>query len=344
MTRTLIALLATTLTLPLTALDVGDPAPALDDASYITGNVPELTGNHWTVVEFWATWCPPCRKSIPHLTALQQQYPQELVVVGLSDEEQQTVRQFVDKMGNDMAYTVGIASDTLYQSYMADISGIPHAYLVNPSGEVVWHGHPMQLDQPLQAAMTGALEVDSFRKKLQLEQALEKSFESNDLAAIGRAAEALRLVDPNHEMAIGVLLQLAEQQENATAYRKVLTKLQIDQMDGNTANNLAWQLITHGDLQYRNLDIALTLAEHAVAAEPDAAHIADTRARAYMLLGKFDEAIVEQQRAIELDPDSESLQTPLEYYQQAKALAAGKKLNDNVDVKAEDDIEDIDLP
>ncbi|MFW5829662.1 MAG: redoxin domain-containing protein [Planctomycetota bacterium] len=346
MPRYCFILLLTTCLLPLVALDVGAKAPTLEQATYITGTAPTLDGDHWTVVEFWATWCPPCRESIPHLSQLQQQYPQELVVVGLSNEDQATVRSFVDGMGNQMAYTVGIAGEALYQSYMDGVSGIPHAFLVNPEGEVVWQGHPMQLDRPVQAALGGELEGEEMQDTLHLEQALQQSFATGDLATITRAAEALLAKDPSNELAIGVLLQLAENQEDPQAYRQVLEEVAIDELPGNTANNLAWQLIIHPELDYRNLDIALKLAEHAVAEEPEAAHIADTRARAYMLLGDLDAAIAEQKRALELDPEATGLEAPLTYYQQAKSLAqarSGNK-NDNDTAETTSSSEDVEVP
>ena len=56
----------------------------------------------------WATWCPPCLKSIPHLTELQKKYKDTCIFVGVSDEPEGTVKNFVNKMGNQMDYCVAI--------------------------------------------------------------------------------------------------------------------------------------------------------------------------------------------------------------------------------------------
>jgi len=108
------------------------------------------------VVEFWATWCPPCRTSIPHLTELQEKYGERGVkIVGISNEELGTVKSFVEKMGNKMAYTVAIDKDGVSGDYMGKygINGIPHAFVVK-DGEVVWHGHPMaKLDDAIEDAL-----------------------------------------------------------------------------------------------------------------------------------------------------------------------------------------------
>jgi thiol-disulfide isomerase/thioredoxin len=119
---------------------VGKPLPSLS-LSYLDKE-PELKGKP-AVVEFWATWCPPCRKSIPHLNELQSQYKsQGLNIVGISDEDKKTVENF--RKSTPMQYTVALDKDgSLAQKF--GLQGIPHAFVVDKSGKIVWEGHPMQL-------------------------------------------------------------------------------------------------------------------------------------------------------------------------------------------------------
>jgi thiol-disulfide isomerase/thioredoxin len=99
------------------------------------------------VVEFWATWCPPCRASIPHLIKMNNQYKDKgVVIIGLSSEDRNTIVKFAQEIG--MNYPVGIAS-TSGKEYM--VNGIPHAVVVGKDGKVVWEGHPMDgLDKVLE--------------------------------------------------------------------------------------------------------------------------------------------------------------------------------------------------
>ncbi len=103
------------------------------------------------VVEFWATWCPPCRKSIPHLAELHEKRGKDgLVIVGLSDESKDTVEAFAKK--TPMPYIVGYGSPT-GDAY--GVTGIPTAFLIGTDGVLLWSGHPM--DPEFDAAIDKAL-------------------------------------------------------------------------------------------------------------------------------------------------------------------------------------------
>lgn len=118
----------------------GKPLPSLD-VKYLDA-APELKGKP-AIVEFWATWCPPCRKSIPHLNEISKKYKDKgLVVVGITDEDKATVEKF--RKGTPMEYTVALDEGQLGRKL--GINGIPHAFVVDKEGKVVWHGHPLELD------------------------------------------------------------------------------------------------------------------------------------------------------------------------------------------------------
>lgn len=109
------------------------------------------------LLEFWATWCPPCRKSIPHLIELYNKYKDKNVVfMAFTDEAKETAEPFVTEM--KMPYPIGVGSKS-GNDY--GVAGIPHAVIIGPDQKIAWTGHPMdpEFEKALEksaAASTGA--------------------------------------------------------------------------------------------------------------------------------------------------------------------------------------------
>ena len=131
------------LTRPGHALEVGDQAPEIHAPKWLNSKPLKLKeiSHKIVVVEFWATWCPPCRKSIPHLAALHKKYSEEgVVVIGLTKETGKKVRDFVAAQKIPYAIGTGSPSGRRY-----GVRGIPHAFLIAPGGEIVWTGNPLEM-------------------------------------------------------------------------------------------------------------------------------------------------------------------------------------------------------
>jgi len=121
---------------------VGKPLPALTGLDFFKQK-PDLKGKP-VLVEFWATWCPPCRQTIPHLNKIYEKlHPKGFEVVGITDEPNQTIRSFVKSVPIDYP----VASDRRNLGAEFGITSIPHAFLVDKSGKIVWQGHPMTLEE-----------------------------------------------------------------------------------------------------------------------------------------------------------------------------------------------------
>ena len=89
------------------------------------------------VLDFWATWCAPCRASMPHLNRLQEDFKaQGLMVIGLSvdDEGAPVVRRFADRLG--VKFRLGMASEAVLDDY-GPIRSIPTTLFINRRGEIV---------------------------------------------------------------------------------------------------------------------------------------------------------------------------------------------------------------
>lgn len=96
------------------------------------------------VVEFWATWCPPCRQSIPHLIKMQSKYQDKgVVILGLTNEPLSAVKAFAEKM--KMNYPVGTGSKS---AGVYGVEGLPTAFVIGADGKVAWSGHPMSGLEP----------------------------------------------------------------------------------------------------------------------------------------------------------------------------------------------------
>ncbi len=87
------------------------------------------------LLDFWATWCVPCRSEIPHFVNFQEKYgPQGLQVIGISmDDGPKPVRQFYDEM--KMNYPVAIGTESMAQSY-GGVLGLPITFLIDRDGRV----------------------------------------------------------------------------------------------------------------------------------------------------------------------------------------------------------------
>jgi cytochrome c biogenesis protein CcmG/thiol:disulfide interchange protein DsbE len=87
------------------------------------------------LLDFWATWCPPCRKEIPHLVELSQQYEKDgLVVIGLSlDDSKDPVGSFAKQ--NQINYPVVMANDKVCAAY-GGVSAIPTLFLIDRKGDI----------------------------------------------------------------------------------------------------------------------------------------------------------------------------------------------------------------
>ena len=103
---------------------------------------PDITGK-FVLIDYWATWCEPCRLSIPQLNALFEKYHNHLVVIGITDETESAVRKMTDPQ---IEYAVAIDPQARMMKALA-ITGIPHCILIDPHGIVRYEGVPGYLNE-----------------------------------------------------------------------------------------------------------------------------------------------------------------------------------------------------
>ncbi|MEI7945921.1 MAG: trypsin-like peptidase domain-containing protein [bacterium] len=271
------------------AAKFGDPAAPLHVAQWIKGDPVDLAagkGKTVYVVEFWATWCPPCRESIPHLTQLQAKFKDKGVVfVGISDEKQQKVEPFVKKMGTKMEYAVGLddnkqTSDAYMSAYQMD--GIPTAFVIDKTGAVVWAGHPMEdLSKVLEQVLDGTFVVKPEKDAAEAEEDERTTLLDEYFAAASRRSGKAEAIE---------------------AGKKVLDKVGDDP---DLLNAFAWTILTDENLYVHDYPLALRAARQAFKKSGGQKYeILDTLARALLMTGKTNDAVVMQQKAINLCDDN----------------------------------------
>jgi thiol-disulfide isomerase/thioredoxin len=300
---------------PLSALDVGETAPALDGVTWVQGDPVASTGGV-TVVEFWASWCGPCRTTVPHLAELQAQYPTARIV-GISQEDEAAVAGFL-KETPAMTYRVGRIDASGHDAWMGNDNGIPHAFVLNTEGVVLWEGHPGQMDAPLAAIVGGTYDVATQLAVAEDQRALEAAVggDAPDLPAAKAAIARLLARDPVDERAVNMRVAIARHENDQAGVRAFIAALPLDRMGADHANQLAWDLATDDDLEGRHLDLALRLVDRSLTLDPGDARAIDTRARILFHLGLVELAIAEQERAAAADPEDKFFSNVLAHYRQ----------------------------
>jgi len=309
-------------------LTIGDPAPPLQPGKWIQGDaVPGFDTNHIYIVEFWATWCGPCRAAIPHLNELYEKFKDHgLIAIGqdVSEQNEDGVAPFVNKMGTNMTYRVALDDKSqnpkgaMATTWMeaADQHGIPTAFIVNRHGVIAWIGHPMGLTEPvIGQILADKFDTDSFAKKYEKDQLVAKqrnalyqklrtAMKSKDWDAADAALAEMEKAEPENAsrqwgpMRLQILLG---RKDYAGAYK--LAESLSDEGVAGLQNELAWTLATTKGVDQRGLILAEKIANHAnQAANEQQPQYLDTVARLQFMNGRTNEAVATEQKAVDLAP------------------------------------------
>ena len=275
-------------------LTIGDTAPPIDIAHWIKGKkIDEFETGKVYVVEFWATWCGPCIRAMPHLSELQKKYTDyDVKFIGVSDEDLQTVISFLfkedkkdGKINNDRTqYTLTTDPDESVKNDYFRAAGqrfIPSAFIIGKDTKVEWIGDPMQMDEPLEAVVKDTWDRDEFKTKFERDRQFPAAMGAEDWATA--------------------------------------VELSWDRAGG--LNEVAWKIVDDANVKNRDFDVALKAAKRATElSEKKDAAILDTLARVYYEKGDVKSALKWQRLAAESLTGAESyaddVRKALKKYQQ----------------------------
>ncbi|WP_240001854.1 TlpA family protein disulfide reductase [Parvibium lacunae] len=125
------------------------PVPTASTQAFFAASLPSLDGQpqslaayagRWVIVNFWATWCPPCVAEMPELDQFYQQLDKnKVVLLGVAIDSPSNVRTFLTQ--TPVTYPIllgGLQGTELAASLGNQTGGLPFTALLNPRGEIVW--------------------------------------------------------------------------------------------------------------------------------------------------------------------------------------------------------------
>ncbi|TKC65309.1 redoxin domain-containing protein [Pedobacter hiemivivus] len=339
---------------PAITLKVGDAAPSIVAEKWIKGKpITKFEKGRVYVMEFWATWCGPCRASMPHLSEVARKYKKDADVISFNVKELiagknkngdyiAKVERFVSRLGDGMDYIVAadVREDVMWNTWLVASGkfGIPVAYIIDQAGKIAWIGHPASVEGPLEMVIAGTYNEEGKAKLAQ--KVKEHDAQSKALKADLKVAEdakdykkALQIVDqliPMSPFGVGSLAGkkykfLAEiDAKKANAYG--LEALKTYENDPLTLQSLAADVSDY--------KLALKLMEKAAAkSDSEDPYAVTNLGKAYYRAGDTKKAIETQQRVIDILNDTSLVEQKQQVKDAAqetmKIYKTGGKLLDN---------------
>ncbi len=315
-------------------LRVGSAAPKLTVGQWVKDDpVQDLQRGKVYVVEFWATWCGPCRRSIPHLTQVQNRHRSEgLTIIGVSiDQNTGAVKPFVDQQGATMDYTIGIDTRrSMARDWMqaAGVNGIPHAFVVGKDGMILWAGNPLSteaFDRAVERALAQPYTPSHPGERTGGSPASTLGGSTDDPATLNSVREAVSAGE--WDKALSTLeagfrarkltrrtyrqerldILFTGTKDTAEAYRLARDYIRDDiGLNAEALRAMAVRILDDQSLPQRDYDVALLAANRAstLARDQDATALALV-ARVHAARGDYDQAVRTQERAVARASDDE---------------------------------------
>lgn len=185
-------------------IKVGDAAPPfsmeelLKAPENFDGKLESLRGKI-VVLEFWATWCGPCREAIPHLNELVEKYKQKPVqFISITDEEEWRVKKYL-KYVTAISGWIGLDTDgSMNKAY--GISYIPRTILIDQEGKIAAITYPFSLDSQMLDKLLAKETLQRLKKKVLSET--RKEAETKEKAEQALLESVIRPSKPSMSMSL----------------------------------------------------------------------------------------------------------------------------------------------
>lgn len=188
-------------------LKAGDDAPKLVVGRWVKGEpIADFKKGHVYILDFWATWCVPCRESMPHMSTLARQYRDRATFIAMNVSETPCqdrdvftmVDAFVKMMGNKLDTHVamdnpaGLVNQTWLKA--AGIRSIPAIFIVDQQSKIAWIGQPQGVDSVLAAVVAGTFDAAAYAKQ-RASQPKRPAIDEKAMAALMQVQQALAAKD-----------------------------------------------------------------------------------------------------------------------------------------------------
>ena len=232
-----------------------------------TVNFPGDYAGKIVMLDFWATWCGPCKKAIPHMDQISDtRGAQNVHVIGVAIWPRPNMvptPDFVREKGDAMSYRICEDVDGRTAAAFMEptgSNGIPTCMVVGKTGQLEWVGHPMAgMDEVLDQVLAGTWDSAAFAAELRarlereakadaIQQELGQATEARDWAGVARLANQLYELDAEQFggaalMSYDALLRARQAEQAATYGRKLVESFKdVPQ----ALNALAWTIVEPG--------------------------------------------------------------------------------------------------